>query len=60
MNTTLHKWENHNVVQWGGFAPLAECSQSTIRYAISRLQEQPEVKMFEKKVDSLLGCLALK
>lgn len=51
MNTTLDEWEIlHAVVQLGGFAPAAEQlnrSQSTISYAISRLEEQLGVKLFE-------------
>jgi DNA-binding transcriptional LysR family regulator len=53
MKTTLDEWEIlHAVVQLGGFAPAAEQlnrSQSTISYAISRLQEQLGVKLFEQK-----------
>lgn len=53
MNTTLDEWEIlHAVVQLGGFAPAAEQlnrSQSTISYAISRLEEQLGVKLFELK-----------
>jgi DNA-binding transcriptional LysR family regulator len=51
MNTTLDEWEIlHAVVQLGGFAPAAEQlnrSQSTISYAVSRLQEQLGIKLFE-------------
>jgi len=53
MKTTLDEWEIlHAVVQLGGFAPAAEHlnrSQSTISYAISRLQEQVGIKLFEQK-----------
>lgn len=53
MNTTLDEWEIlHTVVQLGGFAPAAEQlnrSQSTISYAIARLQGQLGVKLFELK-----------
>ena len=53
MNTTLDEWEIlHAVVQLGGFAQAAEQlnrSQSTISYAISRLQEQLGVTLFEQK-----------
>jgi DNA-binding transcriptional LysR family regulator len=53
MNTTLDEWEIlHAVVQLGGFAPAAEQlnrSQSTISYAIARLQEKLGVKLFELK-----------
>jgi DNA-binding transcriptional LysR family regulator len=51
METTLDAWEIlQAVVQLGGFAPAAEKlnrSQSTISYAIGRLQEQLGVKLFE-------------
>ena len=51
MNTTLDEWEIlHTVVQLGGFAPAAEQlnrSQSTISYAIARLQEQLGIRLFE-------------
>jgi DNA-binding transcriptional LysR family regulator len=51
MNTTLDAWEIlHTVVQLGGFAPAAEKlnrSQSTISYAIARLQEQLGIRLFE-------------
>jgi DNA-binding transcriptional LysR family regulator len=51
MNTTLDEWEIlHTVVQLGGFAPAAKKlnrSQSTISYAIGRLQEQLGVQLFE-------------
>src|SRR5208337_4670998 len=53
MKTTLDEWEIlQAVVQLGGFAPAAEQlnrSQSTISYAISRLQEQIGIKLFERK-----------
>lgn len=53
MKTTLDAWEIlHTVVQLGGFAPAAEHlnrSQSTISYAIARLQEQLGIKLFELK-----------
>jgi DNA-binding transcriptional LysR family regulator len=53
MNTTLDEWEILNaVVQLGGFAPAAEQlnrSQSTISYAVSRLQEKLGIKLFEIK-----------
>ena len=53
MKTTFDEWEIlQAVVQLGGFAPAAEQlnrSQSTISYAISRLQEQIGVKLFEQK-----------
>jgi len=51
MNTTLDQWEAlHAVVQWGGFGPAAahlNRSQSTISYAIRRLQEQIGIRVFE-------------
>lgn len=51
MNTTLDAWEIlQTVVQLGGFAPAAEKlnrSQSTISYAIGRLQDQLGVRIFE-------------
>jgi len=51
MNTTLDAWEIlQAVVQLGGFATAAEKlnrSQSTISYAIGRLQEQLGVQLFE-------------
>lgn len=53
MRTTLDEWEIlQAVVQLGGFAPAAKQlnrSQSTISYAIARLQEQLGVKLFEIK-----------
>jgi DNA-binding transcriptional LysR family regulator len=51
MDTTLDAWEIlQTVVQLGGFAPAAEKlnrSQSTISYAMGRLQEQLGVRLFE-------------
>src|SRR5271155_3951331 len=51
MDTTLDAWEIlQTVVQLGGFAPAAEKlnrSQSTISYAVGRLQEQLGVQLFE-------------
>jgi DNA-binding transcriptional LysR family regulator len=51
MNTTLDAWEIlQTVVQLGGFAPAARKlnrSQSTISYAIARLQDQLGVQLFE-------------
>jgi len=51
MDTTLDAWEIlHAVVHLGGFALAAQKlnrSQSTISYAISRLEEQLGVKLFE-------------
>ncbi len=53
MRTTLDEWEIlHAVVQLGGFAPAAKQlnrSQSTISYAIARLQDQLGIKLFELK-----------
>jgi DNA-binding transcriptional LysR family regulator len=53
MKTTLDEWEILNaVVQLGGFAPAAEQlhrSQSTISYAMARLQAQLGIKLFELK-----------
>ncbi len=53
MNTTLDEWEVlYAVVHLGGFAPAAEQlnrSQSTISYAIGRLQEKLGIKLFELK-----------
>ncbi|HKV24016.1 MAG TPA: LysR family transcriptional regulator [Candidatus Acidoferrum sp.] len=53
MNTTLDGWEAlHMVVQFGSFAAAAEKlnrSQSTISYAISRLQDQLGMRLFELK-----------
>lgn len=53
MLTTLDEWEIlQAVVQLGGFAPAAKQlnrSQSTISYAIARLQEQLGIKLFEIK-----------
>ena len=51
METTLDAWEIlQTVVQLGGFAPAARRlnrSQSTISYAIGRLQEQLGIRLFE-------------
>lgn len=51
MDTTLDAWEIlQTVVQLGGFAPAAaklNRSQSTISYAIGRLQDQLGVRLFE-------------
>jgi DNA-binding transcriptional LysR family regulator len=51
MDTTLDAWEIlHTVVQLGGFAPAAEKlnrSQSTISYAVGRLQGQLGIRLFE-------------
>jgi len=51
METTLDAWEIlQAVVQLGGFGPAAEKlnrSQSTISYAVARLQEQLGVRLFE-------------
>lgn len=51
MDTTLDAWEIlQTVVQMGGFAPAAQKlnrSQSTISYAIGRLQDQLGVRLFE-------------
>ena len=51
MDTTLDAWEIlQAVVQLGGFAPAAKKlhrSQSTVSYAIGRLQEQLGVQLFE-------------
>jgi DNA-binding transcriptional LysR family regulator len=53
MKTTLDEWEIlQAVVQLGGFAPAAKQlnrSQSTISYAIARLQEQLGVQLFEMR-----------
>lgn len=53
MNTTLDEWEIVlAVVQLGGFAPAAEQlnrSQSTISYAVARLQDKLGIKLFEIK-----------
>ncbi|MDR3719850.1 MAG: LysR family transcriptional regulator [Bryobacteraceae bacterium] len=53
MNTTLDAWEVlYTVVQLGGFTRAAERlnrSQSTISYAVGRLQEQLGVQLFEIK-----------
>jgi DNA-binding transcriptional LysR family regulator len=51
MKTTLDQWEAlQAVVQWGGFGPAAahlNRSQSTVSYAIRRLQEQIGIRVFE-------------
>lgn len=51
MNTTLDEWEAlQAVVQCGGFGPAAlhlSRSQSTISYAIRRLEERIGVRLFE-------------
>lgn len=53
MNTTLDEWEIlHTVVQLGSFASAAEKlnrSQSTISYAINRLQDQLGIRIFEMR-----------
>lgn len=53
MNTTIDHWEVFQaVVQLGSFAAAAEKmnrSQSTVSYAISRLQEHFKVALFEMK-----------
>jgi len=53
MRTTLDEWEIlQAVVQLGGFAPAAKQlnrSQSTISYAITRLQDQLGIRLFEMK-----------
>ena len=53
MKTTLDEWEIlHTVVQSGGFAPAAEQlnrAQSTISYAIARMQAHLGVRLFEIK-----------
>ena len=53
MKTTLDEWEIlHAVVQLGGFAPAAaqlHRSQSTISYAMARLQAQLGINLFELK-----------
>ena len=53
VNTTLDEWEILCVVvELGGFAPAAEQlnrSQSTISYAIARLQERLGIKLLELK-----------
>jgi DNA-binding transcriptional LysR family regulator len=52
MKTTLDQWEAlQAVVQWGGFAQASahlNRSQSTISYAIHRLEEQVGVRLFEQ------------
>jgi DNA-binding transcriptional LysR family regulator len=51
VKTTLDEWEIlHSVVQFGGFAAAAEQlnrSQSTISYAMTRLQERLGIKLLE-------------
>jgi DNA-binding transcriptional LysR family regulator len=53
MNTTLDEWQVlHAVVRLGSFAAAAEHlnrSQSTISYAIARLQEKLGIKLFAMK-----------
>lgn len=53
MNTTLDEWEIlHTIVQLGGFSAAAKKlnrSQSTISYAVGRLQDQLGIKLFEMK-----------
>ena len=53
MRTTLDEWEIlQAVIQLGGFAPAAKQlnrSQSTISYAIARLQERLGIKLFQMK-----------
>jgi DNA-binding transcriptional LysR family regulator len=53
MNTTFDEWEIlQAVIQMGGFAAAAEKlhrSQSTVSYAIGRLEEQLGVQLFETK-----------
>lgn len=53
MLTTLDEWEVlQAVVRLGGFAPAAKQlnrSQSTISYAVARLQEQLGIKLFEMR-----------
>jgi DNA-binding transcriptional LysR family regulator len=53
MNTTIDEWEVlQAVVQLGGFAPAAQQlnrSQSTISYALVRLQERLGIKLLELK-----------
>ena len=53
VNTTIDEWEIlHAVVQLGGFAQAAaqlNRSQSTISYAIARLQDQLGITLFEQK-----------
>lgn len=53
MNTTIDQWEVFQaVVQLGGYAAAADKlnrSQSTISYAIARLQEQFRIPLFEMK-----------
>jgi DNA-binding transcriptional LysR family regulator len=53
MKTTLSEWETlQAVVQLGGFAPAAERlkrSQSTMSYAVARLQDRLGIKLLELK-----------
>lgn len=53
MKTSLDGWEIlHAVVHSGGFAAAAQKlhrSQSTVSYAIERLEEQLEVELFERR-----------
>jgi DNA-binding transcriptional LysR family regulator len=53
MNATLDEWEIlQAIVQLGGFAPAAQHlnrSQSTISYAITRLQDRLGIKLLELK-----------
>ncbi len=53
MKTTLDEWEIlHSVVQFGGFAQAASRlnrSQSTLSYAISRLQDRLGIQLLEVK-----------
>jgi DNA-binding transcriptional LysR family regulator len=53
MNSTLDEWEIlQAIVQLGGFAPAAQQlnrSQSTISYAIARLQDRLGIKLLEVK-----------
>lgn len=53
MNTSLDEWEIvHAVVQSGGFAPAARQlnrSQSTISYAVAKLQEKLGIQIFTLK-----------
>lgn len=53
MNTTLDQWEVFQaVIQLGSFAPAAakmNRSQSTISYAVSRLQEQIKLPLLEMR-----------
>jgi len=53
MNTTLDEWEIlQAIIQLGGFAPAAQQlnrSQSTISYAMKRLQSRLGIQLFELK-----------